>query len=553
MKYGKHHRIISNEKQKSVRNKNVSQSNIKNNNRIRTRKQTKVGAKTINPVAWIIRILIILIILLCLFNINGILSYFTDTATSTNEFSIDANYTVTFNNNTGTGIMSEQIISYNVATNLTANSFTKDGYSFDNWNTESDGSGTTYSNEDLVTNISDTTLYAQWNMDTYNIAYALNSGTVATANPETYNVETASFTLNNPSKTGYTFKGWSGTGLTGDTNTTVTIPLGSTGDKSYTANYTANTYYIKFNSNGGSNSMSNQTMTYDTPANLTANNFTRKGYTFTGWNTKSDGSGTSYSNQEQIINLSNTNGENINLYAIWKEKFYTVTYSSNVQALLLSQMPNTIQDWEKFEIDINADETSGISVVMDNRILTLGVDYILEYNKLTINNVTGNIKIDLIETASGSSVKMTTEWIDEYTVEVTLNGKANQAIYVRIYKGDIYISSSATDLYVKQYAENPLFHKGEKVFISYTPISGTANLISSFTIKLRDTKTSCAALSTAELIAQTSKKTNFYINQPTTRTGVLEENSSYISMYSVAGNEYNNFRFRIYYGVVENN
>lgn len=318
MKYGKHHKIVSNEKKKSIRNKNVSQSNIKNNNKSRPKKLIKVGTKTVNPITWIVRIITILIILLCMFNINGTISYFTDMATSTNEFTIEANYIVTFDSNTGTGTMNPQEISYNVATNLTANGYTKNGYTFDNWNTESNGSGTTYTNGQSVTNLEDITLYAQWNMETYNIGYTLNNGTVATANPDTYNVETASFTLNNPSKTGYTFKGWSGTGLTGDTNTSVTIVQGSTGDRSYTANYTANTYYIKFNSNSGSGSMSNQTMTYDTPANLTANNFTRTGYTFKGWNTESNGSGTSYTNREEVSNLTTTNGATFNLYAQWE-------------------------------------------------------------------------------------------------------------------------------------------------------------------------------------------------------------------------------------------
>lgn len=317
MKYGKHHKIVSDEKKKSVRNKNVSQSNI-NNNKSRPKDRTKVGTKTINPITWIVRIVTILIILLCMFNINGTISYFTDMATSTNEFTIEANYIVTFDSNTGTGTMNPQEISYNVATNLTANGYTKNGYTFDNWNTESNGSGTTYTNGQSVTNLEDITLYAQWNMETYNIGYTLNNGTVATANPDTYNVETASFTLNNPSKTGYTFKGWSGTGLTGDTNTSVTIVQGSTGDRSYTANYTANAYYIKFNSNSGSGSMSNQTMTYDTPANLTANNFTRTGYTFKGWNTESNGSGTSYTNREEVSNLTTTNGATFNLYAQWE-------------------------------------------------------------------------------------------------------------------------------------------------------------------------------------------------------------------------------------------
>ena len=48
-------------------------------------------------------------------------------------------------------------------------------------------------------------------------------------------VASAAITLTNPTKEGYTFTGWSGTGLTGDNNMTVTIPANSTGDRSYTA------------------------------------------------------------------------------------------------------------------------------------------------------------------------------------------------------------------------------------------------------------------------------------------------------------------------------
>jgi len=241
MKYGKHHKIVSN---KSVRNKNVSQSNIKNN-KCKHKKSTKVVTKTINPTMWKVKIITILIILLCMFNINGIVSYFSDIAMSINEFSIEANYVVTFDSNTGTGTMNPQKISYNVATNLTENAYTKNGYTFDGWNTDANGHGVAYSNGQSVTNIENITLYAQWNMETYNIGYTLNDGTVATENPDTYNIETTSFTLNNPNKTGYIFKGWSGTGLNGDTNTEVTIEQGSTGDRNYIANYTANTYYIK--------------------------------------------------------------------------------------------------------------------------------------------------------------------------------------------------------------------------------------------------------------------------------------------------------------------
>ena len=72
---------------------------------------------------------------------------------------------------------------------------------------------------------------------TYTITYNLNDGSVATANPTTYTWETAAITLNNPTKTGYVFNGW--TGSNGNTpSTTVTITNHSHGNKSYTANWT---------------------------------------------------------------------------------------------------------------------------------------------------------------------------------------------------------------------------------------------------------------------------------------------------------------------------
>ena len=88
-----------------------------------------------------------------------------------------------------------------------------------------------------------TTLTAQWTVNQYTITYDLAGGTVE-GNPDTYTIETMAFTLKNPTKSGYTFTGWSGTGLDGENNMTVTIPKGSTGNRSYTAHW-------RYNGGGG--------------------------------------------------------------------------------------------------------------------------------------------------------------------------------------------------------------------------------------------------------------------------------------------------------------
>ena len=85
----------------------------------------------------------------------------------------------------------------------------------------------------------DITLTAKWMVNQYTITYDLAGGT-AEGNSDTYTVETDTFTLKNPTRPGYTFTGWSGTGLTGENNMTVTIEKGSTGERSYTAHWRYN-------------------------------------------------------------------------------------------------------------------------------------------------------------------------------------------------------------------------------------------------------------------------------------------------------------------------
>ena len=150
-------------------------------------------------------------------------------------------YTVTLNTNDGTIADGKDVTSYNYgegATLPTAGDMTREGYTFAGW----------YDNEVLtgnpITEIStdetgNRTYWAKWTINQYTITYDLDGGT-AEGNPDTYTVETDAFTLKNPTRPGYTFTGWSGTGLTGEDNLTVTIQKGSTGNRSYTAHWRYN-------------------------------------------------------------------------------------------------------------------------------------------------------------------------------------------------------------------------------------------------------------------------------------------------------------------------
>ena len=147
-------------------------------------------------------------------------------------------------------------------------------------------SGTTYNT--ITTPAQDLTLYAIWEPINYEIMYDLQGGVLYnTTNPTTYNPDTNTITLNNPTKIGYTFLGW--TGSNGNTpETTVTIPIGSTGDKAYIANWQVNNYTLTFDANGGNVSTTTKSVQYGQTYNDLPTP-TREGYTFRGWYKTFDG------------------------------------------------------------------------------------------------------------------------------------------------------------------------------------------------------------------------------------------------------------------------
>lgn len=160
-----------------------------------------------------------------------------------------SNYTVSYNGNGATsGSTASSLHIMDTPSNLTANGFAKTGYSFTGWNTKPDGSGTSYSDQQSVTNLTSisgatVTLYAQWEPITYTIEYNGNGST------------------------------------------------------------------------GGETAAS--THTYDVAQNLTPNGYTKPGATFIGWNTKADGSGTLYTDEQSVKNLTDVQGKVITLYAMW--------------------------------------------------------------------------------------------------------------------------------------------------------------------------------------------------------------------------------------------
>jgi uncharacterized repeat protein (TIGR02543 family) len=271
------------------------------------------------------------------FTVQGHTGSVAQTYAEENGFSfIDCNsitYKVKYDGNGATsGTMKASKKSYGKTSALRTNAFARTGYTFAGWNTAKDGSGTTYADQASVKNLTTTngetvTLYAQWTANTYKIKFDGNGATSGSMKSKSMTYDTAAnLTANAYKRTGYTFAGWNtkadGTGKTYKNKASVKN-LTSTDGKTVKlyAQWTANTYKIKFDGNGAtSGSMKSKSMTYDTAANLTANAYKRTGYTFAGWNTKADGTGKSYKNKASIQNLTSTDGKTITLYAQWKKK-----------------------------------------------------------------------------------------------------------------------------------------------------------------------------------------------------------------------------------------
>lgn len=264
---------------------------------------------------------------------NGTGTHYDNSANITTSTSITlyaqwitgVNKTVTFDGNTSTsGSMSNQ--SAGSATALNTNTFSKTNYTFTGWNTAANGSGYSYSDGGVYSFAADVTLYAQWtlNRTQYTVTFYANAVDATGSTPsQTADTHTA-LTLNGFSRAGYNFLGW---------NSTYNAGTASYIDgQKYAFNANINLYAqwvaqasnsVTFDSNTAtSGSTASQTASSNTTLN--ANGFSKTGYTFTGWNTAANGSGTSYSS-----GYTYSFATGLTLYAQWSRNL-TISYDGNL-------------------------------------------------------------------------------------------------------------------------------------------------------------------------------------------------------------------------------
>ena len=357
-------------------------------------------------------------------------------------------YRLTFNANGASGSSYQDFV-YGTPSKLNAVSFTREGYTFKGWSTSSNGEVVYADQEEYSIPAEATTLYAIWEINSYSITFDEDGGNQVTDITQDYGT---SVTLPTPVKVGYTFKGW----YEGETLYTATsIP---SRDVLLKAKWEANTYSIYFDANSGSGTTNKVDATYDVEAILTTNAFSKVGYTFTGWNTKADGSGTSYTDGQTVKNLLSENGSSLTLYAKWEART-DIKYVVNIFTRNLDGYLEELQSYQ----DQGTSDTTVTLELLDY------TGYITPENVQVYVKSDGSATIDVIYERQSYKVTFTA------TNPETSEAIASSEIDVK-YEGSITFPSS---YHVKNYSL--VWKYNGEVVNDDTKVTGNMTLVAEYT------------------------------------------------------------------------
>ena len=250
-------------------------------------------------------------------------------------------YTVTYDGNTNTGGTAPVDPNSPYAANSTVTvlgqgTLTKTGYSFNGWNTLANGTGTAYAAGNTFTITANTTLFAQWTINSYTVTYDGNTNTGGTApvdpnSPYAFGSTVTACGAGTLTKTGYTFSHWNtaanDSGTSYNPGDTFTMPAANV---TLFAQWTINSYTVTYdgNTNTGGTAPVDPNSPYTFGSTVTVlgpGTLTKTGYTFAHWNTAANDSGTSYNPGDTFT----MPAANVTLFAQWTVNSYTVTYDGN--------------------------------------------------------------------------------------------------------------------------------------------------------------------------------------------------------------------------------
>ena len=167
--------------------------------------------------------------------------------------------------------------------------------------------------------------------NTYTVRYDANGGSGAPSAQTKVEDQALTLSSTTPTRAGYTFLGWSSDASAASSTYAPGGTYTANADVTLYAVWKANAYTVVYNANGGNGTMSNSTHTYDTAKALSANQFTRTGYTFLGWSESDDATSPTYTDGQSVRNLATANGATVTAYAVWEKDPVTVTSISVAQ------------------------------------------------------------------------------------------------------------------------------------------------------------------------------------------------------------------------------
>ncbi len=259
----------------------------------------------------------------------------------TGDDSKPAEYKLSFSANGGTGEMESITKEENEKINLPAVKFSRTGFEFLNWNTVSDGSGTAYADGAEFTFNSDTILHAQWKeikttpsnpetpenptkpeqpqnpenpstpKTTYTVIFDANGGSGTIANISVEEGSEITLPENTFTKNSYIFAGWA-TSADGDVSYSDKAKITVTGNTILYAKWTAITYTITYEPNGGTNADGNPASYTSETETITLLAPSREYFDFGGWYTDSE-----FSESSKKAEIAKGSSGNITLYAKW--------------------------------------------------------------------------------------------------------------------------------------------------------------------------------------------------------------------------------------------
>ncbi len=212
-----------------------------------------------------------------------------------------------------------------VSLDITSRVLYRANYNFNYWNTSPDGSGTAYDKQNYkYSDNRDVVLYAQWDGIPKSVYFEPNGGTVSVSYKDVkYGSPYGELPV--PVRDGYNFKYWKTS--SGTVISSSSIMTESSGIRLY-AEWEDGSYHITYDSNSGGDTVygmpSDQNKTSSQSVSLNLTEPSRYGYIFTGWNSESNGSGTSFKDP-----FTYSENKSITIYAQWKPIESKVTFDSN--------------------------------------------------------------------------------------------------------------------------------------------------------------------------------------------------------------------------------